>query len=202
MQRTYGLTLTLAMLATAGATAGDWVQPRRALATAAKPAALHPCVEFASAGCGQITVPLDRSTPSRGTTVVAFALVPRLDRRRPSLGTLVYNPGGPGAAVIGSMREIARMFAPLGTRRDLLLIDPRGTGRSGPLRCAALEPEYIRPRDLLEHMRVVARFGRCGAELGARANLYGSAAIADDVDDVRAALGLQRLDLVGSSYGT
>jgi pimeloyl-ACP methyl ester carboxylesterase len=42
----------------------------------------------------------------------------------------------------------------------------------------------------------------CGRELGAKAGLYGTAAAADDLEAVRAALGLQRLDLWGSSYGS
>ncbi|MEY2535399.1 MAG: hypothetical protein QOF29_3309, partial [bacterium] len=50
--------------------------------------------------------------------------------------------------------------------------------------------------------RFVAEIGACGRELGPRARLYGSAAVADDFDAVRAALGLDRFDLWGESYGT
>ena len=167
-----------------------------------QPLRLQPCSAMKAARCGTISVPLARDDPSRGRIRIAFALIPRLERSKPSLGTLVYNPGGPGAAVLQSMRPIAQSLAALRARRDLLLVDPRGTGSSGPLRCAALEPERIRPRDLLTHSRVIDLFGRSGAELGARANLYGSAATADDLDDVRAALGIDKLDLIGSSYGT
>ena len=49
---------------------------------------------------------------------------------------------------------------------------------------------------------MIARIGVCGHQLGARASLYGTAAAADDLEAVRAALGLQRLDLWGASYGT
>jgi pimeloyl-ACP methyl ester carboxylesterase len=48
----------------------------------------------------------------------------------------------------------------------------------------------------------LSRIGACGRELGSGASLYGTAAAADDIDAVRAALGLQRLDLWGASYGT
>ncbi len=49
---------------------------------------------------------------------------------------------------------------------------------------------------------MLARIGACGRQLGPKAGLYGTAAAADDIEAVRAALGLERLDLWGSSYGT
>jgi pimeloyl-ACP methyl ester carboxylesterase len=84
-------------------------------------------------------------------------------------------------------------------RHDLLLIDPRGVGRSDPLHCAALDtPEPVFAS--LDAQR--AAIGECGRQLGDKARYYGTAAVADDFDDVRAALGLDRLDLLGVSYGT
>ena len=50
--------------------------------------------------------------------------------------------------------------------------------------------------------RFLARIGACGRELGLRAGLDGTAAAADDIESVRAVLGLERLDLWGASYGT
>jgi pimeloyl-ACP methyl ester carboxylesterase len=47
-----------------------------------------------------------------------------------------------------------------------------------------------------------AAIGDCGRELGAKSRYYGTAAVADDIDDVRRTLGLDRLDLLGVSYGT
>ena len=49
---------------------------------------------------------------------------------------------------------------------------------------------------------MTAAIGACGRELGPRAGAYGNAALADDLEAVRAALGIERLDLWGSSYGT
>jgi pimeloyl-ACP methyl ester carboxylesterase len=146
--------------------------------------------------CGSVTVPLDRTHPSAGTIDVAYAIVPRTDTTRPSLGTIVPNPGGPGIATIASAGLYVDALAPLRTRRELLLIDARGTGRSGALTCPSLASE----NPLLLDQTTVGRL--CGADLGARAGLYGSAAVADDIDAVRAALGLDKLDLFGDSYGT
>jgi pimeloyl-ACP methyl ester carboxylesterase len=148
------------------------------------------------AQCGTVTVPLDRTNHVPGTIDIAYALVPRTDTSRPSLGTVVPNPGGPGQTTIGSAGIYLGALAPLRSRRDLLLIDPRGTGQSGALSCPSLASEDPLTLDS-------TRIGElCGSDLGARAGLYGSADVADDIDAVRAALGLDKLDLWGDSYGT
>jgi pimeloyl-ACP methyl ester carboxylesterase len=156
--------------------------------------------ELAGARCGSVRVPLDRANPSLGTTGVAFALIRRRAASRPSLGTIVYNPGGPGARAISSeAAPFVRGLASLRRRRDVLLVDPRGTGRSEALGCDAFADPGLA---FASRKRVVAAVGACGRELGNRAGLYGTAAVADDIEVVRAALGLERLDLWGESYGT
>jgi pimeloyl-ACP methyl ester carboxylesterase len=147
------------------------------------------------ARCGSIRVPLDRTSAAAGTMFVAFALVSRRDRSRPALGTIVLSSG----PIIAVGAEYAQGLAPLRSRRDVLFVDQRGTGRSGVLTCPSLRGVVpaLDPR-----ARLLARIGACGRALGPRAGLYGSAAAADDIDAVRAALGLQRLDLWGASYGT
>src|SRR4051812_12821312 len=57
--------------------------------------AAGPCPD--GARCATVTVPLDRSNPSAGTIDIAYALLPHTDRTRPSLGTVLPNPGGPGS---------------------------------------------------------------------------------------------------------
>ncbi|HKG40429.1 MAG TPA: alpha/beta fold hydrolase [Conexibacter sp.] len=152
-----------------------------------------------SARCGTIVVPLDRAAPQLGTTTVAYAFVPRRLRSKPSLGTIVYNPGGPGDAPIASAPLVVAGMRPLLARRDLLLVDPRGSGRSDRLRCPALEdPAFA----FASHRRTVAAIGACGRSLGPRAGAYSTVAVADDIEAVRAALGRERLDLWGESYGT
>ena len=149
--------------------------------------------------CGTVPVPLDRANPAAGTIDIAYALVPHSDTSRPSLGTVVPNPGGPGGSASGFAGVYLKAFAPLRARRDLLLIDVRGTGQSGPLTCPTLTAQAARDPLSLDE-RALARL--CGADLGARAALYDTAAAADDIDAVRAALGLDKLDLWGDSYGT
>jgi pimeloyl-ACP methyl ester carboxylesterase len=164
--------------------------------------ALEPCPDVPAAlhvGCGSITVPLDRANPDLGTTRIAFAVVPRRDTSRPSLGT-VFGPHGPGAALIPATPQLVQDFGPLLDRRDLLIMDPRGTGGSDPVLCSSLEG--VTSGGLTPPAELTAAIGACGSELGPRAGSYGIAAVVDDLDAVRATLGIERLDLWGRSYGT
>ncbi len=143
-----------------------------------------------------MTVPLDRAQPAAGTIDIAYALLPRTDTSRPRLGTIAPNPGGPGDSTIANAGLYTTALAPLRTRRDLLLIDPRGTGQSGALSC----PSVAAHDPLTLDQTVLGTL--CAQDLGPRASLYGTAAAADDIDAVRATLGVDKLDLWGDSYGT
>ncbi|GAA5049135.1 pimeloyl-ACP methyl ester carboxylesterase [Thermocatellispora tengchongensis] len=148
--------------------------------------------------CGTVTRPLVPGEPRLGAIEVAYALVARREPHRPARGTIVVNPGGPGAAPIAWAGLYAQGLAPVLSDHDLLVIDPRGTGRSTPLTCGVSSgPLMVTPRaDLLR------RVGRCGHRLGPRAEGYTSAATADDFDAVRAELGIPKVTLLGQSYGT
>jgi pimeloyl-ACP methyl ester carboxylesterase len=147
------------------------------------------------AECGTVRVPLDWSRPDRGSIDVAYALLRHRDQSSPAAGTVVPNPGGPGDSAIEFAPLYAEAFGELLVDHDLLLIDPRGTGQSGPIQCGV--PSLPATRDGLT--RAIAE---CGSSLGVRARYYTSAATADDIDAVRAHLRIPRLDLLGESYGT
>ncbi|WP_449061832.1 alpha/beta fold hydrolase [Planomonospora algeriensis] len=148
--------------------------------------------------CGTVTRPLVQGKPELGSIKVAYALVKRRGHDQPSRGTVLVNPGGPGGAPIAITGLYARGLAASLSDHDLLVVDPRGTGRSTPLACGvSVEDAMTKPR--AEVMRMV---GRCGERLGPRAAGYTSAATADDFDAVRAKLGISKLVLFGQSYGT
>jgi pimeloyl-ACP methyl ester carboxylesterase len=148
------------------------------------------------ARCGSVTVPLDRRDAAAGTIDIAYARFPRTDTSRPRLGTIAPNPGGPGNSTIAAADLYTKALAPLRARRDLLLVAPRGTGRSGALSCPSVAAHDPLTLDLPSIGTL------CAGDLGPRARLYGTAAAADDIDAVRAALGVRKLDLWGDSYGT
>jgi pimeloyl-ACP methyl ester carboxylesterase len=164
---------------------------------------LEPCADLPSlptAVCGSLEVPLDRSDPNSATTTVGFALVRRTDADEPGLGTIVPNPGGPGSSAIDfSGALFTSALEPLMDQRDVLLIDPRGVGRSDPITCDALDGPATTFASLDQQR---AAIGQCGEELGERASAYGTVEVADDFDAVRESLGIDKLDLLGISYGT
>jgi pimeloyl-ACP methyl ester carboxylesterase len=146
------------------------------------------------ATCATVTVPLDRANASAGTIDVAYTLVPHSDTGSPALSTVVTNPGGPGQSTIASASLYLQGAPELFVHHDLLLVDPRGTGGSGALTCPSLTTRH--PFDI----QGVAAL--CGPSFGSRAGRYGSADVADDIEAVRVALGIDKIDLWGDSYGT
>jgi pimeloyl-ACP methyl ester carboxylesterase/DNA-binding beta-propeller fold protein YncE len=168
------------------------------LAAATPPAArvgqltLHRCAH-AQAYCGSIARPLDPTGNVSGTTPIGFTWLPRRNANQPSAGTILAMEGGPGYPSGGSLSAYARLFAPLLRDRDLLLVDDRGTGRSGALLCPQLQSAPV---------TTLANVGRCGRSLAGRADLYGSAIASDDVAAVLDALGIGKATLYGDSYGT
>ncbi|MFF4625157.1 alpha/beta hydrolase [Nonomuraea jabiensis] len=154
-----------------------------------------PCPEGAT--CATITVPLDRHNPAAGTTHVGYALIRHRDTSRPAAGTIAPNPGGPGGSTVGTAPLWREILGPLLDDHDLLLMDPRGVGMSDWLDCDVRKDVLALPP-----APQVRELGRCARSIGERRRYYTSAAVADDLDDLRARLGIPRLKLFGESYGT
>src|SRR4051812_12449905 len=108
---------------------------------AAQVATAAPCSSDAGpdAVCGTVAVPLDRADRSRGTIAIAYELHRRTDRSKPSLGTIVTSIGGPGGSNIAGRELWLQQFGALLDRRDLLLVDHRGIGRSEAINCPGLQ---------------------------------------------------------------
>ncbi|HEY5884104.1 MAG TPA: alpha/beta hydrolase [Pyrinomonadaceae bacterium] len=114
----------------------------------------------------------------------------------------VYIPGGPGSSATEDAPYVARAYAKIRERRDLLFIDQRGTGGSHPLNCNFFNPAD--PQSYLGYFYPLEDVKRCRTQLETKADLtlYTTPIAMDDLDDVRAALGYQQLNLFGGSYGT
>jgi len=151
------------------------------------------CVDTYDGYCGTITQPLDRSGALPGTLTVGFEFYPHTKTTEPPAGLLIAEEGGPGYSTTGSRDGYVRLLDPLRDTRDILLVDKRGTGRSSPIYCAALQKAYL-PSEL--------DVAACASQLGESAWFYRSADSADDLAAVIAALQLGPADYYGDSYAT
>ena len=93
------------------------------------------CNVVPGAWCGKLARPWDPSGHVKGDLSVGFAFLPARDQKDPVLGTVVPHEGGPGYSTTDSGTDYAAMYGPLLRRRNLLLVDQRGTGRSAAIDC-------------------------------------------------------------------
>ena len=178
----------------------------QAAAADARPG-LSPCrlagVEH-GALCGSLRRPLDPAQPGGTHITVHFAALPALARNRKP-DPVFFFAGGPGQSALELAGSVSRLLARLGNRRDLVLIDQRGTGLSAPLRCAELPPSTALAQGL-DPERQMQRFEQCLQRLQALPHgdlrHYTTWVAMQDVDAVRQLLGAERINLVGGSYGT
>ncbi|GHF59256.1 alpha/beta hydrolase [Streptomyces mashuensis] len=158
------------------------------------------------AQCAWLTVPVDYGAPDKGTVRIRLARVQAADPAR-RLGSLVFNPGGPGEA--GAAMVAGGVFEPTGPvldRYDLVGFDPRGTGRSAPIRCPEGTGGDLIPRTPeqadAEYRAAAAQGEECRRAAGPLLAHMDSVTVARDLDLLRAALGESRLTYLGYSYGT
>ncbi|WP_327415708.1 alpha/beta hydrolase [Streptomyces sp. NBC_01233] len=154
--------------------------------------------------CGTVDVPLDHAAPAKGTVAVALARIPATDRAR-RLGSLLLNLGGPGSpGIAGLAAGHAGILARLGERYDLIAFDPRGVGHSEPVSCGGSqqtgEGAAADTAGLLAALRAVA--GRCALASGPVLPYMGTVNVSRDMDVVRRALGDEKLNFLGFSYGS
>jgi pimeloyl-ACP methyl ester carboxylesterase len=142
--------------------------------------------------CGHIDRPFDPAGAIPGSISIHFEYYPHTVPGS-SAGTLVASEGGPGYAATKSRADYLALFEPMRRKRDLVLMDNRGTGGSGAIDCPELQTAEKWTVELI---------GACGRSLGGRAALYGTAFAADDLADLLTRLGAGRIDLYGDSYGT
>src|SRR5918992_1579704 len=143
--------------------------------------------------CARISVPLDRSGAVPGGISL---LVKRLRAdRRPRRGATFVLAGGPGQSATDTFEGdgVGQLYGAF-RNRDLIVFDQRGTGRSGLLRCRRLERA-----NLLDAGEAA---GECANRLGARRAFYTSQDSAEDIEAIRRELGIERIALFGTSYGT
>jgi len=170
-----------------------------------------PCGEVRQ--CTTVTVPVSWDDPAGETLELAVSRVPagEADER---LGSLVVNPGGPGASGVAwvGADAAAVVSEDVRERYDVVGFDPRGVGSSEPVDClddAALDAylaedvDTTTPEGEAEALDRAGRFAAgCEDDAGALLGEIGTPSVARDLDVLRAVLGDERLSYLGKSYGT
>ena len=151
-----------------------------------------------AARCAWLSVPENREQPSGKQVRLHVAVIPSL-RLEPAGDPLFVLSGGPGQAAGDFYISIAPALARIRRDRDIVVVDQRGTGRSNRLDCTFPDESDITFTDP-QQLRELTR--SCLAKLSGDPRYYTTSVAVRDLDDVRAALGYQRLDLYGVSYGT
>jgi len=161
--------------------------------------------------CGTVPVPLDYSNPQNGTINIALIRKPAVNQAQ-RIGSVLTNPGGPGASGIQFLRDSWSTFAGLNNRFDLVGFDPRGIGDSSPIRCLngpqedafnALDPVLDDPAEKQAAIQADKQFAAGCGQLSARVLPFiDTESASRDMDVIRAALGDKKLTYLGFSYGT
>jgi pimeloyl-ACP methyl ester carboxylesterase len=162
--------------------------------------------------CAELTVPLDYTAPDGDTLTISVLKLPAKDQGA-KIGSLVLNPGGPGGSGVDYARA-ARAVVDEKVRDvyDVVGFDPRGVGRSDAVKCLtdvqtdafmASDPTPDDPAEVAELEKLSKQFAdSCAKNSGELLPHIGTEDAARDIDVLRAALGDEKLNWLGASYGT
>jgi pimeloyl-ACP methyl ester carboxylesterase len=149
-----------------------------------------PCHGTSGVLCATVPVPLDYSGAVQGTIPLSVEELPAAGTPR---GVMMMLAGGPGqaSAIAFDLADLGSTWQSIFPGYTLVAFDPRGTGNSGFLGCSIGD-------SLVSDAQVAA----CGASIGPSRVFYTTAANAEDVEAVRQALGVDKIAMWGTSYGT
>ncbi|MFB7376976.1 alpha/beta hydrolase [Kitasatospora purpeofusca] len=163
--------------------------------------------------CATLKAPLDYTKPDGQTIDLALIrAVATGTGGQPRIGSLIYNFGGPGGSGVATLPALAKDYADLNARYDLVSFDPRGVGNSAGVRClddAATDASAAvdgSPDDQAETTALDAAnsayTAACEQNSGAVLPHVDTVSAARDLDLMRQVLGDAKLHYFGISYGT
>ncbi|MFE9173440.1 alpha/beta hydrolase [Streptomyces kebangsaanensis] len=166
--------------------------------------------------CGWVSVPVDYAKPDGKQIKLAVDRIGNTGTRKERQGALVYNPGGPGGSGLRFPTRVTSknpVWANVAKAYDFVGFDPRGVGHSAPISCMdpqefAKAPKMDPVPDSEADKRVQRKLAReyaegCYERTG-RTMLQQMTTVntVRDLDVIRAALGEEKLNFLGVSYGT
>ena len=153
------------------------------------------------ARCGTFEVFEDREHKAGRKIALKIVVYPATSTNR-APDPLFYIPGGPGSSATEDAPYVAQQMAKIREHRDLVFVDQRGTGGSNALNCNFFDQKDL--KSYLGDYFPLPDVRKCREELEPKANLklYTTVIAADDLEDVRRALGYEKINIIGGSYGT
>lgn len=159
--------------------------------------------------CGTVVVPLDYDNPDGGTIEIAYTRVPASQE---PIGSLLVNPGGPGASGQDMASATSYYFSDdILAHFDIIAFDPRGVNESAPVDCVDDEQltellsatyEDSPEGDAQSKADVDGLIASCESRSGDLLPFVGTEEAARDMDVIRHVMGDPKLYYVGYSYGT
>ncbi|GAB3931393.1 alpha/beta hydrolase [Kribbella albertanoniae] len=162
-------------------------------------------LDEAGAQCAELEVPLDYTRPNGPKITLAMSRIKATGDR---IGALVLNNGGPGGPSLSAALDRPDVMGTVGQRYDLIGLDPRSVGRSTPIDCklpfagwpwagGSTRASYA------ESVAIQADVAkRCTQNAGSMLQYINTRNTARDMDQVRVALGEQKISYLGYSYGS
>ena len=161
--------------------------------------------------CTTLDVPVDYSDLTVGTFEISVLRYLAADQKN-RIGSLVVNPGGPGSSGVNYAYNAEYLFSPdITDRYDIVGFDPRGVAESAPIRCltdSEIDENYAadgKPDDdaeLADAIKETKKYVEKCLDQNDYLTSFSTANAARDMDVLRAALGDEKLNYMGKSYGT
>ena len=162
--------------------------------------------------CTMLSVPVDYAKPGGRHISLALDMIPATAPKSEQQGILLVNPGGPGGSGLSLAAEVALGLSPaVAARYDIVGFDPRGVGSSVPvLSCdpgffSGPRPNYIPANAAAERVlinRAKTYATDCGRRFGWLLPYMTTEDVARDMDSVRAAFGVSKVNYYAFSWGT
>ena len=162
--------------------------------------------------CGRTEVPISYSEP-KGATLPLFLVRVVMAGQTDRIGSLVVNPGGPGASGADAAIGLAMTLpTEVMNRFDIVGFDPRGVGLSTPIECisddmkerlVASEPRPTTDAQLDDAFALTKQVADgCAKQYGDALGTFNTVDTARDMEQLRQSLGDNKLTYLGYSYGT
>jgi len=158
------------------------------------------------------TVPMDYAAIDKNTFTLSAIRHSATDKKN-RIGTLFVNPGGPGGSAFDYAQAATQIVSKkIVQRYDIVGFDPRGVGRSQPMRCLTDKEEdnyisadtsVITQNDLNALLSAAKNFAaKCAIKTGPKIGHYGTVETAKDMELLRTLMKEPKLNYLGKSYGT